>query len=274
MRFMERVAAGRFAVGLEITPPQRHRPKVLLRRARLLGDAAQAINVIQRPGRQPSLDACLELREAGLEPVWHLVARGMDRERVALAAARARDRGIEQVLCIAGDHQPSPGDVSISVREAIATVREVMPSAVIGATLNQYARDPATALRNLLPKLAAGATYIQTQPTFDVGHLERQVAAVRAEASDVAAIAMAMPLLTAEAGERIAERLRLTLPDRLRDLLATGNEGAAWEYFAGTLARLVDSPVVAGVAIMTFEMDPPPETGERVVAALDAAGAL
>ncbi|MBE0612003.1 MAG: hypothetical protein IH609_21665, partial [Dehalococcoidia bacterium] len=55
--FAEKLDAGQFAVALEITPPQRDLPKVLLRRARLLGTAAQAINVIQRPGRQSSLDA-------------------------------------------------------------------------------------------------------------------------------------------------------------------------------------------------------------------------
>ncbi len=274
MRFMDRVAAGRFAVALEITPPQRHLPRVLLRRARLLGDAAQAINVIQRPERQPSLEACLELKAAGLEPVWHLVARGTTREEVAAAAARAEAGGIEQVLCIAGDHQGRADEPSITVRAAIGVVREVMPAAVVGATFNQYARDSEAALRNLLPKLAAGASYIQTQPTFDTAQLERQVAAVYVEAGEVTTIAMAMPLLTAEAGERIAERLRLTLPDRLRDVLATGNERAAWEYFEATLAGLVESGRIAGVAIMTFEMDPPPETGERVVAALERAGAL
>ncbi|MEJ5221060.1 MAG: hypothetical protein WHT63_03510 [Tepidiforma sp.] len=83
MRFLDRLAAGEFAVALEITPPQRHLPKVLLRRARLLGDAADAVNVIQRPDRQSSLEASLELLAAGIDPVWHLAARGETRASVA-----------------------------------------------------------------------------------------------------------------------------------------------------------------------------------------------
>jgi hypothetical protein len=54
MTFSDRLFAGEFPVALEITPPQRPRPAVLLRRARLLDDRAAAINVIQRPDRQPS----------------------------------------------------------------------------------------------------------------------------------------------------------------------------------------------------------------------------
>ncbi len=272
MRFLERLAAGQFAVALEITPPQRHLPKVLLRRARLLGDAADAVNVIQRPDRQSSLEASLELLDAGIDPVWHLAARGETRESVTALAARAREGGIEQVLCVAGDHALPGEGPSLTVREAVVTVLEVHPTAAVGATLNQYARDPAAARRNLLPKLRAGATYVQTQPTFDVGALERELAAVRAEVPGVAAIAMAMPLLSAEAGERIARRLGLELPARLRDVLAAGDEASAWAYFEGTLARLRESPAFQGVAVMTFEVDPPPAVGARIVRALEAAG--
>ena len=272
MRFLERLAAGQFAVALEITPPQRHLPKVLLRRACLLGDAADAVNVIQRPDRQSSLEASLELLDAGIDPVWHLAARGETRESVTALAARAREGGIEQVLCVAGDHALPGEGPSLTVREAVVTVLEVHPTAAVGATLNQYARDPAAARRNLLPKLRAGATYVQTQPTFDVGALERELAAVRAEVPGVAAIAMAMPLLSAEAGERIARRLGLELPARLRDVLAAGDEASAWAYFEGTLARLRESPAFQGVAVMTFEVDPPPAVGARIVRALEAAG--
>ena len=54
--------ARRFPVALEITPPQTLLRGVLLRRAGLLGPAASAVNVIQRPGRLSSLDASIALR--------------------------------------------------------------------------------------------------------------------------------------------------------------------------------------------------------------------
>jgi 5,10-methylenetetrahydrofolate reductase len=45
-----RLRAGRLPVLLEISPPGEPRPPVLLRRARLLGDRADAVTVIHRPG--------------------------------------------------------------------------------------------------------------------------------------------------------------------------------------------------------------------------------
>ena len=56
-------------VTLEITPPREPRPRVLLRRARLLAGHTDAVNVIERPDRQSSLDAALTLRAEGIEPV-------------------------------------------------------------------------------------------------------------------------------------------------------------------------------------------------------------
>jgi hypothetical protein len=50
----------------------------------MLGDSADAINVIQRPGRTSSLAASFELLAADLEPVLHIANRG--RSRVELAA--------------------------------------------------------------------------------------------------------------------------------------------------------------------------------------------
>jgi len=85
-------------------------------------------------------------------------------------------------------------------------------------------------------------------------------------------VAMAMPLLSTEAASRIEERLGLELPEAFRRRLEQSGEPAAWDSFAETLAALASSKLIAGVAIMTFEVDPLPTTGARIVAALAAAG--
>ncbi len=270
--FARKLDAGEFAVALEITPPQRHLPQVLLRRARLLGNAAQAINVIQRPGRQSSLDASLELKAAGIEPAWHLVTRGRTPGEIAADLERAASGGIGQVLCILGDHAAADTAPTATIREAIAMTRMALPGAIVGATLNQYGRDEAAVLRNLFPKLRAGASYVQTQPVFDMGRLERFATAIDREAPGTAVVAMAMPLLSLEAALRIEERLGIALPGALKDVLAGGDIEAAWDAFAGTIRSLADSDLVDGVAIMTFEMDAPREMGDRILAALRAAG--
>jgi methylenetetrahydrofolate reductase (NADPH) len=272
MVFAARLRNRDFAVALEITPPQKVLSKVLLRRATLLGSAAQAVNVIQRPGRQSSLDASLELRAAGLEPAWHLVTRGSTRAALHADLERARAGGIEQVLCILGDHSAENGPDTPTIKEAISLSCEYVPGAIVGATLNQYGKDHAAALKNLMPKLTAGASYIQTQPVFGLEALEPYARAVEREAPDTRIVAMAMPILSLEAAERIESRIGIALPADLKAVLATGDQEAAWGAFTATIRDLVRAPFIDGVAIMTYEMDPPLEVGQRIVDSLHAAG--
>lgn len=271
MSFAAVLAAGAFPVALEITPPQRDLPAVLVRRARLLGSAASAVNVIQRPGRQASLDASIALQAAGLAPAWHLVTRGRGRAEVARDLARARAAALPQVLCIRGDHHASDPPDGVSLRDAVAMAVEALPGALVGATLNQHVPDRAAVLRNLLPKLRAGARYVQTQPVFELDQLRAAAEAVKDAMPGTAVIAMAMPLLSAAAAEKIAARLGFGLPPAVAARLVGGPEGG-WALFDDVLAALVAAPFVDGVAIMTFEVDPPAETGARVCQALRAAG--
>jgi 5,10-methylenetetrahydrofolate reductase len=271
MSFAGNLRAGRFAVALEITPPQRPLPRVLLRRARLLGDIAQAVNVIQRPGRQSSLDASLFLKSRGIEPVWHLVTRGHSRAEILADIDRAREGGITHVLCIRGDHEAGDLTDTPSLREVTAAVVDRIPGAYVGATLNQYAPDREAVLKNVLPKCRAGAAYVQTQPVFDLETLRAVAEPLRRASPATKIVAMAMPLLSLEAGARIEGRLGVALPPALRSALTLGPD-AAWAAFDATIVSLVASPLVDGVAIMTFETDPPPEVGARIVAALRAAG--
>lgn len=265
MEFARRIRLGAFAVALEITPPQRALPGVLARRAALLGNHAHAINVISRPDRQASLEASCALLESGREPVWHLVTRGRSRHEIAGDITTARAGGINQVLCIRGDHGEgaADGNDSPTLRETVMMVAEGIPGALIGATFNQYAADPAAALRNLVPKLRAGASYAQTQPVFDVKHLLSRVEAIHERAPAARIVAMAMPLLSLEAAERIERRVGVTLPEPVLKRIAAG-EAAAWELFDENMAQLAESRSIAGVAIMTFEMSPAPEIGERI----------
>ncbi len=271
MRFAERLRSGQFAVTLEITPPQRPLRSVLLRRARAIGACADAVNVIQRPGRQSSLDASVQLLHAGIEPVWHIVTRGATREAVTRDLQTARDAGIHQLLVIRGDHAAADAVATPSIKHVVAMTRETVAGACIGVTLNQYVPDRGAVVRNLLPKLRAGAEFVQTQPVFEVASVEPFVDAVRAEFPAARFVAMVVPLLSPAAVEGIQRRLGFRLPAAMAAGLAAGSE-AGWDLFGETLTSLVSSRLVDGVAIMTTEMDPPPAVGERIVEALRAAG--
>lgn len=272
MPFFSRIAQGKFAAALEITPPKSHLPAVLSRRARLLGDSVQAINVIQRPGRQSSLDASIALRGEGLNPAWHLVNRGRSRESLTHDLAQAAGAGIRQVLCIRGDHDAEDAADTPKLFELVAMARETLPDASVGVTLNQYAPRMDAVFRNLRPKIEAGASYVQTQPVFDLEHLRPPAERLHSQLPGTRLIAMAMPLLSADDAVRIGQRLGIELPPAVLSRIHAGPE-SAWELFEDTLAALAESPLVDGVAIMTFEMDPTPELAGRISRVLAACGA-
>lgn len=266
--FAEAMAGGAFPVTIEITTPRTPKPAVLLRRARLLEACTLTVNVIQRPDRQSSLEAALALRAEGLEPIWHLATGGRTPTAIAADIERARQGGIGHVLCLRGDHAAeTPGP---PVTEAIGLIGELAPGMAIGAALDQYHED-ARARRLLAAKLHAGAASIWTQPVFEPAPLLHSAAFVKAERPDAQVVAMAMPLLTAESLDAISERLRIPEPAALRGRIEAGEE-AAWGAFEETLAALAESALVDAVAIMTYRADPPPGTGDRIVAALRAAG--
>ncbi|MGI8925783.1 MAG: methylenetetrahydrofolate reductase [Tepidiformaceae bacterium] len=270
MTFQEELERGAFPVALEITPPQQPLPAVLLRRARLLGTAACAVNVIQRPGRQTSLQASCVLASAGVQPAWHLVTRGRTHADILADLRVAAAAGVQQVLCIRGDHVGPDQPGAPTIREATALAVEHLPGAYAGATLNQYGDDVQAVRKNLEGKIKAGAAYVQTQPVFAIEDSWPALEWLRERWPATRVVAMAMPLLTEDAAAKIEARLGIALPPSLRRAIA-GGEGAAWECFTETLAGLAASPLVDGVAIMTFEMDPAAATGERIVACLRAA---
>ena len=274
MTFAEALHGGRFPVALEITPPQKPLPGVLLRRAGLLGDAVTTVNVIQRPGRQSSLEASLYLCGGPFEPVWHLVTRGTSRDEVRAQMEAAFEGGIRQLLCIRGDHAGGDTADTPTIRDAVSMARDLIPGATIGATFNQYAPDSAAAMRNLWPKLKAGASYVQTQPVFDLETLRPSAEAIKSASPDAALVAMVMPLLTIGAAEKLEMRIGMRLPEALRGRLAGGQVEDAWAAFDETLAALSESPLVDAIAIMTLEMDAPEGIGPRIVQGLRSSGCL
>ena len=274
MSFADGLRSGRFVVALEITPPQQARPAVLLRRAGLLGTHPDTINVIQRPDRQSSLHATIFLLQAGIPAVWHLANRGCSQAEIIADLQRAAATGITQVLCVRGDYRVADHADTPTIRGAITLAQQLLPNALIGATLNQYAPDHHAVLRNLYGKVAAGAGYVQTQPVFDVTALRPLAEQLRDASPRTQIVPMVIPILTIAVAERIATRLRIPLPDQLLTRLTRGGAPAGWEHFDEILAGLAGSPWADGIAVMTAEIDASPEVGERLLAALISTGRM
>jgi 5,10-methylenetetrahydrofolate reductase len=265
--FGDRLRGGRFAVALEITPPKKSLPEVLRRRAHMIGDAADAVNVIQRPGRMSSLDAAIDLQASGIEPVWHVASRGRGRDDLSSEIELAASHGICRALCVRGDHEGSDRSDTPKLRELVGMLVEGLPDALVGATANQYGpRD--RVLKNLLPKLDAGAGFVQTQPIFDWESFATLASATKDHSPSVRLVPMLMPLLSGDAARSVSERLHVAIPPALLERLDRGGEEAGWQQFAEDLARLHESPLCDGVAIMTREMDPPLAVTGRVARAI------
>ncbi|OIN96240.1 MAG: 5,10-methylenetetrahydrofolate reductase [Deltaproteobacteria bacterium CG1_02_45_11] len=185
------LAKGNFAVTSECGPPKGADPQVILKKAELLRDVVDSINVTDNQTaivRMSSLAACSLLKTAGLDPVLQMVVR--DRNRIALQSdiLGASALGIRNVLCLSGDHQSfgnQPQTVgvfdldSIQLVQAVKNMRDqgvivggaaldTPPEIFIGAAANPFADPLEFRVMRLAKKIAAGAQFIQTQCIYNI----------------------------------------------------------------------------------------------------------
>ncbi len=189
------LAAGHLAVTSECGPPRGSDPEVIVKKANLIKDHVDAINITDNQTsvtRMCSLAACIRLKLMGLEPVIQMVTR--DRNRIALQSdilgAAAFD--IYNILCLSGDHQ-SFGDCAqgqnvhdIDSMQLIQTVRHMRdegkflggddisrpPQMFVGAAANPFADPFEIRVPRLAKKIAAGVEFIQTQCIYDIEKFE------------------------------------------------------------------------------------------------------
>src|SRR5512143_2939993 len=186
------IAAGHYAVTSECGPPRDGRSDVVEHKAGLIAKHVDAINVTDNQTavvRQCSLAACIRLKLLGLEPVLQMVTR--DRNRIAMQSdlLGATSFGINNVLCLTGDHQrfgdhPSSANVfDMDSTRLIQTVKlmrdegqllsgfemkEGRPQMFIGAAENPFADPFEIRVLRLAKKVAAGAQFIQTQCIYNM----------------------------------------------------------------------------------------------------------
>jgi methylenetetrahydrofolate reductase (NADPH) len=182
---------GEFAVTSECGPPKSAAPDVVLKKAELLRDKVDAVNVTDNQTaivRMSSFAACNLLKTAGLDPVLQMVVR--DRNRIALQSdiLGASAVGIRNVLCLSGDHQifgNEPQSIGVFDLDSIQFVQAVKimrdekrtvggedldagPELFIGAAANPFADPLAFRVVRLAKKINAGADFIQTQCIYNL----------------------------------------------------------------------------------------------------------
>ncbi|MBN1653263.1 MAG: methylenetetrahydrofolate reductase [Deltaproteobacteria bacterium] len=202
------VAAGHFALTVEIGPPRGANPESVLKKAALLKGLADGYNVTDNQTavvRMSSIASAKILLDAGLEPVMQMTCR--DRNRIAIQSdlLGASAFGIKNCLCLSGDHQKAsaagklkghPGAKNVfdidsvqllavlkglrdeAVQEGGDSVDQAVPF-FIGAAWTPLSPPLEFRVHRLAKKAAAGADFIQTQAVYDIAAFARQVAKAR-----------------------------------------------------------------------------------------------
>jgi methylenetetrahydrofolate reductase (NADPH) len=190
MTLREALSSGAFVVTVEAAPPKGTAVEGVLAEAEKLRGRVQAFNVTDQQSsvmRLGSLALCHLLAERGLEPVYQVTCR--DRNRIALQSdlLSAAALGIENVLCLTGDHV-SMGDhpqakpvfdldavTLLQAARALMEGRDLAgkelvgaPRFFLGAVVSPCAEPLEPQIFKMEKKVRAGAAFFQTQAVFDL----------------------------------------------------------------------------------------------------------
>jgi methylenetetrahydrofolate reductase (NADPH) len=186
--------SGQFVVTGEIGPPKGVALDKCLHDADMIRNHVTAINVTDLQSavmRIGSLAVSALLVKRGLEPVYQLTCR--DRNRLALQSdlLSAWTLGIENVLCLTGDH-PVLGDHteakpvydldSVQLLKAASGLNqgydmaghelESVPNFFLGAVVTPASDPVEPQIIKMKKKIAAGAMFFQTQAIYEPGKFE------------------------------------------------------------------------------------------------------
>ncbi len=161
----------------EISLPGTAEPVKVRERIALLADTVDIVGLTDNhagQARMSPLAAVALAREQGVRTIVHVSCR--DRNRLALRSQvlGAAALGSEGVLCVQGDPAgEAPPVRDLKATELIGHVRDwASPRALEpGAVVNPFAEDPDRELRLLERKVAAGASFVQSQMVFDLDRL-------------------------------------------------------------------------------------------------------
>jgi methionine synthase / methylenetetrahydrofolate reductase(NADPH) len=275
----EKLAAGKFVVGVEVDPPKGFSLHKLTAGASLLAEAgADVINVADSPMARMRMSpwaVCHLLQERfGVETVLHFPTRGRNLLRVQGDLLAAHALGIRNLFVVMGD-PAAVGDFPEAHDQC-----DIVPSGLIrlikksfnagldhagkqigqptsffvGCALNLNASDLGKEAKTLRKKLEAGADFILTQPVFESAPAERFLDAYRAEYGPLTAPVLAgiLPLY----GGRHASFLHnevpgIFIPESVRARIERAGEQAPQEgvRLAAELLRALRG-IVQGVYLM------------------------
>jgi CO dehydrogenase/acetyl-CoA synthase delta subunit len=191
------LTSGEFAVTGELGPPKNGDPEVVRKKARILKDSVDAVNITDCQTavvRMSSIAAGLLAQSEGVEPVIQMTCR--DRNRISMQSdiLGASAFGLKNLLCLTGDHQKfgnHPGAKGVFDMDSIQLlgmmrdmrdgkkfqcgeeIKSSEPRLFLGAAANPFAFPYEYRAPRLAKKVAAGADFIQTQLIYNVERFKK-----------------------------------------------------------------------------------------------------
>ena len=190
MRITELFDNGQFVVTAEVGPPKGIHLEHLVEEATMYLKDLDAVNITDNQSsvmRTSTLATCVALKNAGLNPIYQATCR--DRNRLALQSdlLGAAALGIENILCLTGDHtkmgdHPGAKPVfdldSVSLLYTAAQLEKgkdlagldlvgEAPKFAKGAVVSPISDSVDAQLAKMERKVMAGADYFQTQAVFE-----------------------------------------------------------------------------------------------------------
>lgn len=292
---LERILeSGALAVTSECGPPRGSDPEAITRKAEMIRDYVDAINITDNQTsvtRLCSLAACIHLKQMGLDPVLQMVVR--DRNRIAIQSdiLGAASFDIFNMLCLSGDHQqfgdnPQGQNVfDLDSMQMIQTVRHMRdegkflggdeikrpPRMFVGAAANPFADPFEIRVPRLAKKIAAGAEFIQTQCIYNLEKFEEWMKQARDRGlhEKVHILAGVTPVKSAGMAKYMKNRVPgMDVPDdvvkRMSGVAKENQPQEGIDICVETIQRLKECEGVKGFHVMAIEWEEKvPEIVER-----------
>ena len=279
------LTSGGFAVTAECGPPRGSDPEIIRKKGELLKGYVDAVNVTDNQTaivRMSSIAACAHLVAMGIEPVMQMVTR--DRNRIALQSdiMGAHSLGINNILCLSGDHQTfgsQPDALNVFDIDSMNLVRTVLtmreqgqdmsgfelkgaPKMFIGAAANPFADPFEYRVIRLAKKIEAGADFIQTQCVFNMERFKAWMEMAREEGltEKVHILAGVTPMKSEGMAKYMANRVAgMDVPESLIKRMGSVPKEKAPEegikICLESIAELRDIPGVHGIHLMAIEWE-------------------
>jgi 5,10-methylenetetrahydrofolate reductase len=259
--FAAKIAARKFVVTGELTPPKGTDLSRVFATAELLRGCVDAINVTESPRARMAMDpraVAKLLQDRGFETIVQVTSR--DRNRIAVQSdlLGAAALGLRNFIFMGGD-SPAGGDHPdakpvfdltasglLAAAEALRNGRDYAghvltgsPDLFLGATCNPSAERFDAEVENTRRKIDAGAKFLQTQAVYHAEPLQRFIDAVKPDG--VSVLAGVIPLKSEKSGAWLAANLPgVTVPmDMLAAMDLAAKAGVARETGIELAARVI-----------------------------------